>query len=288
MLAYIVQLDAPAILSVYPFLLVFPLVMAAVVWITGLSVAWVTNQQETLARTTTLQFELDGEAKDRFTTIQNALANLARSVCIWRMVSQTPNWDWKRNAGASPILIRKRTAIRYMQPPFIQTPIKVYGVQFDSMQLFFLPDQLLIFQGGKYGAVNYGALQVFASPTRFIEDEGVPSDSTVVSRTWQYVRKDGGPDMRFRNNRQIPIALYGHIEIASQSGINLHLHVSNLSYVNSSLKHSMIMSASAKSRITLHQVRQHRVISNHRAINKKNNQNQKRPKIGRTKVLTPY
>lgn len=230
-LAYIVQSNTATILeSAYPILLALPLAIAAVVWITGLSVAWATNQQEKLARITTLQYKLDDEAKNKFIAVQSALADLAKSICIWRVVSRTPNWDWKRNAGASSIITRKRIVAGYMHPPFIQTRIKVYGLMLDSMQLFFLPDQVLILQHRRYGAVSYDALQVHASPTRFIEDEGVPNDSNVVDRTWQYVRKDGGPDMRFRNNRQIPIAQYGHIELTSQSGMNLHFHISNLSY----------------------------------------------------------
>ncbi|MBP1468622.1 DUF4236 domain-containing protein [Candidatus Chloroploca sp. M-50] len=230
-LAYLVQSNASTILeSAYPILLALPLVIAAIVWIMGLSVAWVTHQQEKLARTTTLQYKLDEGAKGKFIALQNARADLAKSVCIWRVVSQTPNWDWKRNAGASSIITRKRISARYAHPPFIETRIKVYGILLDSMQLFFLPDQVLIFQGGKYGAVSYDALQVHALPTSFIEYEGVPSDSTVVGYTWQYVRKDGGPDLRFSDNRQIPIAQYGYIELSSQSGLNLHLHVSSLSY----------------------------------------------------------
>ncbi|MDD3825642.1 MAG: J domain-containing protein, partial [Anaerolineae bacterium] len=104
-------------------------------------------------------------------------------------------------------------------------------IQFDSMQLFFLPDQVYVFQGGRYGAVSYNTLKAGVSSTRFIETETVPSDATVVDRTWRYVRKDGGPDMRFRNNRQIPVVEYGHIELSLQPETTLHLYVSSLERV---------------------------------------------------------
>ena len=65
---------------------------------------------------------------------------------------------------------------------------------------------------------------------QFIEDGSVPQDSKVVDYTWRYVRKDGGPDRRFSNNRQLPIAQYGYIEFTSQTGLNLHFHISNLEY----------------------------------------------------------
>jgi hypothetical protein len=230
-LAYIIHLNAAAVpKSTYAILLALPLVIAAVVWLAGISLAWTVNQEEKLSRITDLKYELDDEAKGKFAKLQDALASLTQSACIWRVVSKAPNWDWKRNAGASSIITRKLIKAECLHPPFIKTPISVYGILLDSMQLFFLPDHVYVFQGKRYGAVSYQVLQVHASSTRFIEDDGVPRDSTVVGHSWQYVRKDGGPDRRFRNNRQIPIAQYGYITLSSQSGMNLHFHVSNLSY----------------------------------------------------------
>ncbi|NMC12528.1 MAG: DUF4236 domain-containing protein [Chloroflexi bacterium] len=214
----------------FPVLAIFSVLIAVGVWLFGIWVAWVTSQQEKLARTTTLQYKLDDEAKAKFVTVQDSLESLSKSACIWRVVSRTPTWDWKRNAGATSLINRRRIRAGYMLPPFIQTRIKVYGLLLDSMQLYFLPDQVFVFQNGKYGAVDYTSLNVYTSPTRFIEDEGVPRDSQVVDYTWRYVRKDGGPDMRFRDNRQIPIAQYGYIELSSQTGLNLHFHVSNLAH----------------------------------------------------------
>uniref|UniRef100_A0A832H5V6 DUF4236 domain-containing protein n=1 Tax=Oscillatoriales cyanobacterium SpSt-402 TaxID=2282168 RepID=A0A832H5V6_9CYAN len=214
----------------FPVLVILSVLIAAGVWLFGIWVAWVTSQQEKLARTTTLQYKLDDEAKGKFVTVQNALESISKSACIWRVVSRTPTWDWKRNAGATSLIKRRRIRAGYMIPPFIQTRIKVYGLLLDSMQLYFFPDQVFVFQNGKYGAVDYTSLNVYGSPTRFIEDEGVPRDSQIVDYTWRYVRKDGGPDMRFRDNRQIPIAQYAYIELSSQTGLNLHFHVSNLAY----------------------------------------------------------
>ena len=64
-----------------------------------------------------------------------------------------------------------------MSPPFVKTNIKVYGLSLGAMRLFFLPDQLFVFQTGKYIAINYNRLLVDMSPTRFIEHQGVPRDS---------------------------------------------------------------------------------------------------------------
>jgi hypothetical protein len=76
--------------------------------------------------------------------------------------------------------------------------------------------------------VSYESLDISFAPTRFIEDNEVPSDAKVIDRTWRFVNKKGGPDRRFSNNRQLPIAQYGAIELRSPTGLNIHLQVSNI------------------------------------------------------------
>ena len=203
--------------------------IAFTIGVTGLYLAWGTNQQEKLARLTTLQYNLDEDVNSAFIELQNASNELTKTVRIWRVTSRKANWDWKRNAGASSLITRGRITVGRSTPPFLQTQIKVYSFSLGSMQLFFLPDQIFVFQNGKYGAVSYNSLEIHAYSTRYIESEGVPNDLKILDYTWQYVRKDGGPDRRFSSNRQIPIVQYGQLKLTSQTGMNLHFHVSNLS-----------------------------------------------------------
>jgi hypothetical protein len=229
-LVYIVKNLAPVVSErMFALLVSLPIFGAFVVWIAGMLIAWTTHKQETLARMTVLHYELDSEAQDRFTAIQEACSDIASSARIWQVVSKVPNWDWKRNAGASSLITRRRITVGRMSPPFLSTNVDVYGISLGTLRLFFLPDQVFLFKNQRYAAISFDSFQVHASPTRFIEDEGVPRDSQIVDYTWQFVRKDGGPDLRFKNNRKLPIALYGLIEISSGTGLNIHLHVSNLS-----------------------------------------------------------
>jgi len=241
--------------NAFPVFVAILFLVTAGIWLLGIWTAWVTSQQEKLARTTTLQYKLEEESNSKFIELQNSVESLAKSASIWRVISRTPTWDWKRNAGATLLIDRRRIRVGYMQPPFIQTRIKVYGLSLDSFQLFFLPDQMLIYQNRKYGAISYTSLSVSVSPIRFIEEDGVPSDSNIIDSTWRYVRKDGGPDGRFSNNRQIPIVQYGYIELASQTGINLHFHISNLAYaqqfanaLSSYIRYSQTLSANSSSK----------------------------------------
>lgn len=207
----------------------FLLFTSFAIGVVGLYLAWGTNQQEKLARITTLKYKLDEEATNELIKLQKVFNELTKASRIWRVTSRKATWDWKRNAGASSLITRNRITAGRLTPPFLNTRISVYGFSLGMMQLFFLPDQVFILQNGKYGAVSYNSLEVNAYPTRYIESEGVPNDSKILEYTWRYVRKDGGPDRRFSNNQQIPIVQYGQVELFSKSGMNLHFQVSNLS-----------------------------------------------------------
>lgn len=199
-----------------------------VVLVVGMIFSWRVHRGDELKRTTPLFYELEQAAGERFAAIQQACAALSQSARIWRVESKQPTYDWKRNAGASNLITRQPISAGPMRPPYIATNVEVLGLRLNDSTLFFMPDFVFVRQNNRYGAVSYDALNVSFSPTRFIEDGGVPQDAQVVGSTWQYVNKNGGPDRRFNNNRQIPIAQYGLLEIGSRTGLNIHLHVSNL------------------------------------------------------------
>ena len=198
------------------------------VFVAGIVFSWKVQKGDELKRTTPLFYELEQGALDRFAAIQKACAALSQAARVWRVESKQPTYDWKRNAGASSLITRQPVSAGPMKPPYIATNVDVLGLRLNDSTLFFMPDFIFVWQNNRYGAVSYDALNISFSPARFIEDAGVPQDSQVVGSTWLYVNKNGGPDRRFSHNRQIPIAQYGLLEITSRTGLNIHLHASNL------------------------------------------------------------
>lgn len=63
---------------------------------------------------------------------------------------------------------------------------------------------------------------------RFVEEETPPADATVVDQTWRYVNRNGGPDRRFNNNRELPICLYGKIDLRASKGVNQRIQCSRV------------------------------------------------------------
>jgi Bacterial SH3 domain len=73
---------------------------------------------------------------------------------------------------------------------------------------------------GDFALVDMLDIEVSFKSVPFIETEQVPNDSKVIRYAWSKSNKDGTRDLRFANNRQIPVALYGELTIKSRSGLN--------------------------------------------------------------------
>jgi hypothetical protein len=136
--------------------------------------------------------------------------------------------DRKYHAGASSVVRRRSISVGRQHPPFVKTNIVVPSVPVGEQTLYFFPDKVLVFEANGVGAVGYENLAIRCEATRFIEEQGVPSDAKVVDSTWRYVNKSGGPDRRFKDNRQLPIALYEEISFTSRTGLNETIQASRV------------------------------------------------------------
>jgi hypothetical protein len=63
---------------------------------------------------------------------------------------------------------------------------------------------------------------------KFIGDETIPDDAKIVGKAWEKSNKDGTPDRRFRDNRQVPVAFYADLSLTTPDGLNERFHFSNV------------------------------------------------------------
>jgi hypothetical protein len=169
-----------------------------------------------------LHYEMDEQFKQVYKQFADHFAVLSRSAKIWQYLNTQQTSDFKRHGGAGNLI--KRVGVQYIsanQVPlrhFI-TNIAIPYLKLSNLELYFLPERLLVKRGGTFAAVFYKNLKISSSLTRFIEEEGVAGDAIVVGNTWKYVNKSGGPDRRFNDNRQIPICAYSEYTLTSDTGI---------------------------------------------------------------------
>lgn len=192
-------------------------------WTATAGCAWAiaaAKRRDREVRTVVIRYDLDATAETAFRRFTDAAGVAAASARTWHVAASANVRDGKYHAGASALLQRTPTSLRRAAPPFVETNVAVMSVGVGRQTLYFLPDRLLVYDGNNVGAVGYRTLSIAAAPQRFIEDGAAPRDATVVGQTWQYVNRNGGPDRRFNNNRQLPICLYDQVSLQTASGLH--------------------------------------------------------------------
>lgn len=186
------------------------------------------HQKDQLRKTVVLMYELDEQMEKALEALHAGANALASTSATWHVSSHAAVFNRKYHAGAGTVVQRKPTRFVPAPPPFVKTNVQTISVSVGTQTLHFFPDRVLIYDTNGVGAVSYRSLQVLVSSTRFIEDGGVPRDAMVVDRTWRYVNKKGGPDRRFKDNREIPVCQYEEVALRSNTGLNELIQVSRL------------------------------------------------------------
>lgn len=188
--------------------------------------AWLENRRRTIY----LHYPLDGEVHLAFQGIVNGFNALASCSSVWTESSTTlltTLQEFKQHAGAAQLVGRQRVAVGEGSPPWCDINIPVPTLRAGAQTLYFLPDGILVYDQSGVAHIDYEALKITGGKTRFIE-ESAPADATVVDHTWRHPNKGGGPDLRFANNSQLPICLYGEAVVTTDAGLCLYLQCSKV------------------------------------------------------------
>jgi hypothetical protein len=172
---------------------------------------------------------VNDSSADWFQGVVDAMQLLGASNGLWRVDASgrvQTTYQYKVNAGASTIVSRSKAKTSLKPPSILATNIAVPSISSGNATLLFLPDRLLVKNGKIFSDVPYADLSLAANPLRFTESGRRPSDSRQVDTTWQYVNVRGGPDRRFKDNRQYPVMLYGELAVTNASGLHWQLQCS--------------------------------------------------------------
>jgi hypothetical protein len=169
-----------------------------------------------------LHYDMDESFREIYKQFGEHFATFIRSAKLWQYLNTERTFDAKRNAGAGNLI--RRAPVTYIsadKPPaeHLVTNVAIPYIKLTNIELYFLPERLLVKQRGVFAAVFYKNLHLTRATTRFIEEESLAPDAQMVDKTWRYVNKSGGPDMRFNGNRQLPICAYSEYALKSDTGI---------------------------------------------------------------------
>ncbi|WP_246693352.1 MULTISPECIES: hypothetical protein [unclassified Mesorhizobium] len=179
-----------------------------------------------IRRSVVLLYDFEPDVLERYQGFVASFERLIGTDSIWHVAAEGNDRNWKRNGGATRIQNRSNIRLALSSPGVVKSNIDVPSIPVGKQVLHFFPDRILVVDNAKVGAVEYGELQLDVQSTRFVEDGRVPSDARVVGHTWLHPNRNGGPDRRFRDNRQIPICAYDEGHFSSRSGLNELVQIS--------------------------------------------------------------
>jgi hypothetical protein len=210
----------------------WPMWLLVALLLTGAVGTYVAHGRDTLEKTVVLFYDFDADMEAAYAKLHIAASQLANCAAAWHIEASGKVHDRKYHAGASNLVRRKSTSIQKAEPDYVKTNIETIAVGVGRQTLHFFPDRILVYDANGVGAVGYQELRIEVSATRFIESDSVPRDAEVVDRTWKYVNKSGGPDRRFKDNKELPVCRYEEIALSSPTGLNEVLQLSRCGYGN--------------------------------------------------------
>lgn len=209
-------------------LVFWPAVIAII--ILGVPLLGWLRQRDALLRSVVVFYDVNDAHAAQYQALVDAFAGLRRCQQL-RQVTTTEavigTDAFKHQSGASRTDAVAPASTALAGPRVLVTNIEIASIDAGSRSWYFLPDRLLLRDARTYAEVPYSHLQVEATAVRWIEEGSPPSDSPVVDTTWRYVNMKGGPDHRFKDNRQLPILHQARVRIWSEGGLQCVLQMSD-------------------------------------------------------------
>jgi DNA polymerase-3 subunit epsilon len=200
-----------------------PLVVLLFLPVVTIPLAVMLYARDKARRTVVAFYQVDDLPAQKFQALVDSFGLVRDCGAQWYVVAEgrvRTTRQYKTHAGASSILRRVPGKADFAGPPVLASNIAVPSLHGQKRSVYFLPDRILVRDGKRYADLSYSACRAVGVPTRFIEEGSTPRDAIRVGTTWKYVNKGGGPDRRYKNNRQLPIMQYGELTLSSASGFS--------------------------------------------------------------------
>lgn len=174
-------------------------------------------------------FEASETAKSAYASLVRAFDTLRGCKKCWDVTSERSTNRVAERTAANSVVFRQAVDLGFSSTDIVQFDGK--AMRFENVN----GDDILIYPGvavipradGAFALVDIRDIEAKFSVTRFQESEIVPSDTQVVSTTWEKSNRDGTRDKRFADNKEIPVCRYGTIQFSSGSGLREEYMFSN-------------------------------------------------------------
>ena len=170
---------------------------------------------------------LNGSA-EKYQDFVRAYDSLLACNVIWKTTSSPANDYRQRDVGST--VSRSTCRISHHEqsigPIVLSSGIPRFSSSGKHLYLFPV-FAILESAEGEFELVALSEVEIFGFGVKFVEDERMPSDANRIGYTWEKANKDGSRDLRFKQNRQMPLIRYGKLTVKLPGKFELELMTSN-------------------------------------------------------------
>jgi hypothetical protein len=183
-------------------------------------------------RLTTISTEIhvDKQQAEPYYRMRDAFSSLCECKKIWDMVEHRAINQLVERSQATEGVRRKEVNFSLRSCELIQWDQPVpYLPNQDGGEMYIYPG-FILYRASREAFALIDPVEVSMNLVgcKFIGDETIPDDAKIVGKAWEKSNKDGTPDRRFRDNRQVPVAFYADLSLTTPDGLNERFHFSNV------------------------------------------------------------
>lgn len=176
-----------------------------------------------------VSFETSDAAQKAYGALVRQFDILRGCVRIWDITSDRIGNRVVERSYASRTIMRTPVTLEFSTSDLVR--FEGRAMRFQNVN----GEDILIFPGvalmpredGAFALIDLKEIDLTFATLQFVEEDTVPGDSQVVGYTWAKVNKNGSPDLRFRENYQIPLCLYGRMVFTTHGGVEEEYQFSN-------------------------------------------------------------
>ena len=152
---------------------------------------------------------------------------LLTSQKIWEQTSKMQNMEAKSSADS--VVEVKETSFGVGVFNYIRSKFDVPIIPIGNQQLLYLYPEYAVLSASpsRFEIIDFTNISMIYTTIRFNEPGLYPTDAEKIGSTWEYINKNGDPDKRYANNRQIAIVKYGGINLTIKGKVSVTFQVSN-------------------------------------------------------------
>lgn len=165
-----------------------------------------------------LSFTCTPELQARWDAIQAAFA---QDELVWDITAEHEPCKITGERGEHIVSNLERRQISFGESPLdvlkCDTPA-LFLENANGANFYFYPFFVVMEQSNSVAILSPNELQISGNCVEVIEND-LPSGATVCDQVWARAKKDGSPDMRYKDNATIPIAEYYRMNIHTMHGV---------------------------------------------------------------------